>query len=259
MSVPRIGRLAGKVALVTGGTRGIGEAIVRTFAAEGASVAFCGRRRADGERLAAEVAAAGHTAAYLERDVSREEDADAVVRETVARYGRLDILVNNAGVTASGPVEHMDVTTWRHVMEHNVTSMFMVSRAAIPAMRSSGGGSIINLGSTYGVVGAAGNAAYGVSKAAAINFSKHLALELAPDRIRVNALCPGATRTPMNSAWAESQPDPDEAQRVLAGKHPIGRISTPDEQARAALFLASDDSSYVTGSTLMVDGGMTAA
>jgi NAD(P)-dependent dehydrogenase (short-subunit alcohol dehydrogenase family) len=247
------------VALVTGGTRGIGEAIVRVFAAEGASVVFCGRRREDGERLAAELVAAGQEGMYLARDVSIEDDANAIVRETLERYGRLDILVNNAGITASGNVEHLDVATWREVMEHNVTSMFMVSKAAIPAMRSSGGGSIINLGSTYGVVGAAGNSVYGVSKAAAINFSKHLALEVAADGIRVNALCPGATRTPMNVEWADAQPDPDEAQRVLAGKHPIGRIASPDEQAKAALFLASDDSSYVTGATIMVDGGMTAA
>jgi NAD(P)-dependent dehydrogenase (short-subunit alcohol dehydrogenase family) len=253
------GRLTGRVALVTGGTRGIGESIVRLFAAEGAAVVFCGRRTADGQRLETDLATDGLVGTYLELDVSREDDANAVVRETVDRYGRLDILVNNAGITASGYVEELDVATWRDVMEHNVTSMFMVSRAAIPAMRASGGGSIINLGSTYGVVGAAGNSAYGVSKAAAINFSKHLALELAVDGIRVNALCPGATRTPMNVEWADAQPDPDEAQRLLAAKHPIGRLAAPDEQAKAALFLASDDSSYVTGATIMVDGGMTAA
>jgi NAD(P)-dependent dehydrogenase (short-subunit alcohol dehydrogenase family) len=251
-------RLGGKVALVSGGTRGIGEAIVRVFAAEGAAVAFSGRRRDSGEALLADLARGGHAALYVNADVSVEVDVKRLVAVTLERFGRLDIVVNSAGITASGPVEHMSVDTWRDVMEHNVTSMFLVCRESIPALRAAGGGSIINLGSTYGVVGAADNSVYGVSKAAAINFSKHLALELAPDNIRVNALCPGATMTPMNLDWADAQADPAEAQRILAGKHPMGRISAPEEQGRAALFLASDDSSFVTGTALMVDGGYTA-
>jgi NAD(P)-dependent dehydrogenase (short-subunit alcohol dehydrogenase family) len=252
------GRLAGRVALVSGGTRGIGEAIVRLFAAEGASVAFSGRRAADGEALARALETDGAAGFYVNADVSIEDDVRRLVAATLDRFGRLDILVNNAGITATGRVEEMDVDTWRSVMEHNMTSMFLVSREAIPALRASGGGSIINLGSTYGVVGSAGNAAYGVSKAGAISFSKHLALELAADHIRVNALCPGGTMTPMNLEWAAAQDDPEEAQRALAARHPIGRLSSPDEQARAALFLASDDSSYVTGTALMADGGYTA-
>ena len=253
------GRLEGRVALVTGGTQGIGAAIVRLFAAAGASVAFCGRRRAGGEALQQELIGLGRDGFFVEADVSREEHARRLVAQTLERFGRLDIVVNNAGITASGPVEHLAVKTWRDVMENNVTSMFLVSREAIPALRKAGGGSIINLGSTYGVVGSAGNSAYGVSKAAAINFSRHLALELAPDHIRVNALCPGAVATPMNREWADAQTDPEGALRELAEKHPIGRISSPEEQARAALFLASDESSFVTGSALMSDGGYTAA
>lgn len=252
------GRLAGKVALVSGGTRGIGEAIVRVFAAEGASVAYSGRRRDSGEALQRELEAAGLATFYVTADASEEADVKRLVAATLERFGRLDVVVNNAGITASGPVEHMSVDTWRNVMEHNVTSMFLVSREVIPALRAAGGGSIINLGSTYGVVGAAGNSVYGVSKAAAINFSRHLALELAPDGIRVNALCPGATRSPMNLEWAEAQADPAGAQRDLAARHPIGRTSSTEEQARAALFLASSDSSFVTGTALMVDGGYTA-
>lgn len=254
----RTGRLDGRVALVTGGTRGIGEAIVRLFVAEGAAVSFCGRRRDVGEALQRDLERAGGASLYVDADVSEEGDVRRLVAATLERFGRLDIVVNNAGITASGPVETLSVDTWRSVMEHNVTSMFLVSRETIPALRAAGGGSIINLGSTYGVVGAAGNSAYGVSKAAAINFSKHLALELAPDRIRVNAICPGATMTPMNLEWADAQADPEAAQRALAARHPIGRLSSPEEQARAALFLASDDSSYVTGTALMVDGGYTA-
>jgi NAD(P)-dependent dehydrogenase (short-subunit alcohol dehydrogenase family) len=258
MTYDTAGRLVGRVALITGGTRGIGEAIVRLFAAEGASVAFCGRRGGVGMALERELVASDRSALFVEADVSLEEDVRRLLKETLEHFGRLDIVVNNAGITASGNVEDMDVETWRDVMEHNVTSMFLVSREAIPALRAAGGGSIINLGSTYGTVGAAGNSAYGVSKAAAINFSRHLALELAPDNIRVNALCPGAVATPMNRAWADAQQDPEGEQRKLAAKHPIGRISSPEEQARAALFLASDDSSFVTGTALMSDGGYTA-
>jgi NAD(P)-dependent dehydrogenase (short-subunit alcohol dehydrogenase family) len=252
------GRLVARVALVTGGTQGIGEAIVRLFAAEGAAVAFCGRRRSRGEALEQELIASGYHALFVQADVSREDDVRRLVARTLESFGRLDIVVNNAGMTASGNVEHLSVETWRDVMDHNVTSMFLVSREAIPALRKAGGGSIINLGSTYGIVGSAGNSVYGVSKAAAVNFSRHLALELAADHIRVNALCPGAVATPMNREWADAQDDPAGALRKLAAKHPIGRISSSEEQARAALFLASDESSYVTGSALMSDGGYTA-
>jgi NAD(P)-dependent dehydrogenase (short-subunit alcohol dehydrogenase family) len=251
-------RLAGKVALVTGGTQGIGEAIVGVFAAEGARVVFCGRRLDAGEKLERRLSQAGLTALYVSADVSKEADVRLLVATVLERFGRLDIVVNNAGITASGPVEHLALETWRSVMEHNVTSMFLVSREAIPALRAAGGGSIINLGSTYGVVGAAGSSAYGASKAAAINFSKTLALEVAADGIRVNALCPGSTTTPMNLEWAAAQPDPDAALRELAARHPLGRTASPLEQARAALFLASDDASFVTGHALMVDGGYTA-
>jgi NAD(P)-dependent dehydrogenase (short-subunit alcohol dehydrogenase family) len=252
------GRLAGRVALVTGGTRGIGEAIVRLFAAEGASVAFCGRRGDEGARLETECTAAGRRVRYIRADVARELEVRDLVRSTVEAYGRLDIVVNAAGITASGPLEEMSLDTWMAVLNANLTSMFLVCREAIPHLRAAGGGSVINLGSTYGMVGAAGSAAYAVTKAGAINLSKTLALELAGDGIRVNALCPGATATPMNLDWLAAQADPDAALAQLVGKHPIGRMSTPEEQARAALFLASRDSSFVTGHALLVDGGYTA-
>jgi NAD(P)-dependent dehydrogenase (short-subunit alcohol dehydrogenase family) len=174
------------------------------------------------------------------------------------RYGRLDVLVNNAGITVSGTVEDTTLDDWRAVLDANITTMFLVTKYAIPALRRSSAGSIINLGSTYGVVGAAGSAAYAVSKAAAINLARTLALELAGDGIRVNALCPGATATPMNIEWLAAQPDPEQARRALVAKHPIGRMSSPEEQAGAALFLASDDASFVTGHALMADGGYTA-
>jgi NAD(P)-dependent dehydrogenase (short-subunit alcohol dehydrogenase family) len=251
-------RLAAKVALVTGGSRGIGEATVRLFAAEGASVVFCGRDQDAGEALERDLVQGGAPVAFVACDVTYERDVERLVEATVGRFGRLDIVMNNAGITATGTIETTSLETWRRLMDGNLASMFLVCKHTIPVLRASGGGSIINLGSTYGVVGAAGSGAYAVTKAAAINLSRTLALELAQDNIRVNALCPGATATPMNLEWAASTGDSEGALGALIARHPIGRLSTPDEQARAALFLASDDSSFMTGHAMLVDGGYTA-
>jgi NAD(P)-dependent dehydrogenase (short-subunit alcohol dehydrogenase family) len=251
-------RLAGKVALVTGGTLGIGAAIVQLFAREGAQVAFCARRRAAGLRLEAKLAAEGLNVSFWPADVAAEAEVRNVIVRTVKRYGRLDVVVNNAGVSASAPLEATSLKEWQRVVENNLTSMFLVCKHAIPYLRRSGAGSIINLGSTYGVVGAPGSAVYAVTKAAAINLSRTLAAELAPDRIRVNALCPGATDTPLHRRWRASQPDPEDSWRVLVARHPMGRLATPEEIALGALYLASDESSFVTGHALMVDGGYTA-
>jgi NAD(P)-dependent dehydrogenase (short-subunit alcohol dehydrogenase family) len=250
--------LGGKVALVTGGSVGIGAAIVRQFADEGAAVVLCARSSEDGRALERDLTATGRVALFVSCDVSMEAAVEQLIATIVDRFGRLDILVNNAGITASGLVEETSLETWRAVLEANVTSMFLVTKHAIPVLRRSPGASIINLGSTYGVVGSAGSGAYAVSKAAAISLTKTLSLELAGDHIRVNALCPGATGTPMNIEWLAAQPDPEQALRDLVAKHPIGRLASPDEQAAAALFLASDGASFVTGHSLMVDGGYTA-
>lgn len=250
--------LSDRIALVTGGSRGIGEAIVRRFSAAGATVVLCSRSSADGLALAEELTGQGRTVVFTSCDVTSETEVRSMIGMILERYGRLDVLVNNAGITVSGSLEESTLDSWRATLEANITTMFLVTKYAIPALRRSRAGSIINLGSTYGVVGAAGSAAYAVSKAAAISLSKTLALELAADGIRVNALCPGATATPMNTEWLAAQPDPEQALRDLVAKHPIGRMSSPDEQAGAALFLASDDSSFVTGHALMADGGFTA-
>jgi NAD(P)-dependent dehydrogenase (short-subunit alcohol dehydrogenase family) len=253
------GRLVGKVALITGGSKGIGEAAVRLFAAEGARVVFCGRNAANGSALERELQEGGADVVFVAGDITEEETVKALVDGVIRRFGRLDILMNNAGITATGTIEATDADTWRRLLEGNVTSMFLVCKHAIPALRAAGGGSIINLGSTYGVVGVPGSGAYAVTKAAAISLTRTLALELARDNIRVNALCPGATATPMNIEWAESTGDPEAALGSLIARHPIGRLSSPEEQAMAALFLASDESSYMTGHAMLVDGGFTAS
>jgi 3-oxoacyl-[acyl-carrier protein] reductase len=251
-------RLAGRVALVTGGNRGIGEAIVKLFAKEGARVAFCGRRAELGRNVEEAVRRAGGDAYFVACDVSDEDDVRRLVATVLDRYGRLDIVVNNAGIAPAAPVETMDLALWREVFENNVTSMFLVCKHTIPHLRAAGGGAIVNLGSIFGVVGAGGSSAYAVSKAAAINFSKSLAIELAKDRIRVNALCPGSTDTPFLHDWFVSTGDPEGTKRFMIEHHPLGRLSTPEEQAYGALYLVSDEASFVTGHALMVDGGYTA-
>jgi NAD(P)-dependent dehydrogenase (short-subunit alcohol dehydrogenase family) len=257
---PRAGerRLNGRVAIVTGGSAGIGAAIVRLFAYEGARVRFCARSEEPGATLARTLKDEGHEISFVRCDCAVEEEAQALVRETTRLHGALDILVNNAAISRLVDVENMTPAEWDLVITTNLTSMFLMSREAIPFLRRSASPSIINLGSTYAVVGAAGSAAYALTKAGAVSFSKTLALELAPDGIRVNALCPGATETQLYKDWLGSQDDPERARRDLFGKHPLGRIGKPEEMAKAALYLASDDASFVTGHALLVDGGYTA-
>jgi NAD(P)-dependent dehydrogenase (short-subunit alcohol dehydrogenase family) len=251
-------RLEGKVALVTGGGRGIGEAIVRLFAEEGARVVFCSRRAEHGARAEETVREAGGEARYVQCDIAVPDQIETLFQEIESDFGRLDVLVNNAGISPPGTVEMLDLSTWQKVLDINLTGMFLVTKRSIPLLRRSGGGSIVNLGSIFGEGGTAGFSAYAMTKAATMNFTQSLALELAPDKIRVNALCPGATDTPMlQEAWATIG-DADAGKAAMVSLHPIGRLAEADEQARAALFLVSEDASYVTGHLLMVDGGYSA-
>jgi NAD(P)-dependent dehydrogenase (short-subunit alcohol dehydrogenase family) len=195
---------------------------------------------------------------FRSTDIAREDEARRLVEETVERFGGLDILVNNAAVSRTVAIEKMSVEDWDLVLHTNLTSMFLMSREAIPYLRQSKHASIINLGSTYAFVGAGESAAYALTKAGAVSFTKTLALELAPDGIRVNALCPGATVTHLYHEYIASQTDREKAKADLLAKHPLGRLGTPEDMAQSALFLASDQSSFVTGHSLLVDGGYTA-
>lgn len=251
-------KLEGRVALVAGASRGIGEAIVRLFSDEGARVVFCARREELGRPIEKSLREAGREVTFIRADVTEEEAVKTLVAATVELYGGLDILVCCAGIAPASPVESMQLDDWNEVMKINVSSMFLLTKHAIPALRKSDHGSIVTLGSTFGAVGAAGSTAYALSKAAAMNFAKSVALELAADGVRVNALCPGGTTTEFLGEWFESTGDAAGTEQWLTEHHPLGRLGLPEEQARAALFLASDDASFVTGHSLLVDGGYTA-
>jgi NAD(P)-dependent dehydrogenase (short-subunit alcohol dehydrogenase family) len=214
-----------------------------------------GRAVQDGENA---VRATGGEATGVGCDLRHEDQVERLIATVIEKYGKLDIVVNCAGVAPASPIESMKLEDWDAILWCNLTSMFLVTKHAIPRLREAGGGTIVNLGSTFGTVGASGSAAYGMSKAATMNFSKSLALELAGDGIRVNALCPGGTDTEFLRDWFVSTGDAGATEDWLVAHHPMGRLGKAEEQAKAALFLVSDDSSFVTGHCLLVDGGYTA-
>jgi 3alpha(or 20beta)-hydroxysteroid dehydrogenase len=245
------GRLEGKVALVTGAARGMGEAEARLFAAEGARVLLCDVLDAEGEAVAKGI---GEAARYLHLDVTREADWDRALEAVTGRFGRLDALVNNAGIARSAPLEEMSLEDFRAVVDVNQVGVFLGMRAAVPAMARGGGGSIVNVSSIDGLTGMNFVIGYVASKFAVTGMTRAAALELAPRGIRVNSIHPGYVDTPMANPRGEEPPTL--LQRFAQQRVPLGRMARPDEIARVALFLASDESSYCTGSQFVVDGGV---
>jgi NAD(P)-dependent dehydrogenase (short-subunit alcohol dehydrogenase family) len=251
------GRLAGKVALVTGGASGIGAASARAFAAEGAKVVVTDVQ--DGEAVAKEIGGV-----FIHHDVSSEDEWVAAIRQTTERFGRLDVLMNNAGFFAPAPIEEVTLEVWNRVLAVNLTGVMLGCKHGIAAMKANPGGpsgSIINVSSIAGYIGLASSAAYTASKGGVRLLTKSVAVHCARayKTIRCNSLHPGTIDTPMNQAAFEASGDAEGMRAFFSTLQPIGRMASAEEMANCALFLASDDSSFVTGSELLADGGWLAA
>lgn len=251
------GRVQDKVAIVTGGGTGIGQGIATLLAREGARVVVANRTPETGEETVARIRAEGGTALFHRTDVTKEADCRALIDTAVREFGRLDILVNNAGIFPRATLEETTEELWDEIMAVNLKSVLFLCKHAVPAMRRAGGGSIVNIGSVHGYIGAPNLVAYATSKGALLNLTRTLARALAPDRIRVNFLNPGWVITPgeiriqglegHDRDWLEAQGE----------RMPLGRLQTPVDAAYGVLYLASEESAMVTGQALNVDGGLT--
>jgi NAD(P)-dependent dehydrogenase (short-subunit alcohol dehydrogenase family) len=251
-------RLAGKVALITGGTSGMGRATAMLFAQEGARVAITGRNEARGREVVAEIEQAGGTAIFVRSDVRFAGDCRRAVEETLQAFGRLDILFNNAGVLYANTVLDCTEEEWDLTLDTNLKGTYLMSKFTLPAMIAQGSGVIINNASGWGLVGGDAAAAYCASKGGVVLLTKAMAIDHARQGIRVNCICPGDVDTPMLPEDAQRRGMKWEEYLASAANRPMGRIGEPEEIAKAVLFLASDDSSFVTGAVLAVDGGGTA-
>jgi NAD(P)-dependent dehydrogenase (short-subunit alcohol dehydrogenase family) len=249
------GRLSGRVALITGGASGIGKATAKLLAREGAAVAIVDIDAEAGNAVARSVIEDGGEAMFILCNVSRSEECKKAVDRTLRKWGRLDVLFNNAGVTRRASVLGTSEEEWDWVMEVNVKSVFLMSKAAIPEMIKNDGGVIVNTGSGWGIVGGKDAVAYCASKGAVIQLTKAMAIDHGPQNIRVNAICPGDTDTPMLAEEARQLGQSHDAVLAESVQRPLGRAGRPEEIAQAVLYLASDASSFVTGTTLLVDGG----
>jgi NAD(P)-dependent dehydrogenase (short-subunit alcohol dehydrogenase family) len=250
-------KLEGKVALVTGGTEGIGFATARLFLQEGAKVVISSRSAEKGAKAVAELEKNGDVL-FVEGDVSQSRDASRMVESAISRFGRLDILFNNAGIYIEKRAEDMSEEEWDRLIDINLKGTFLVSKYSVPHMRRQGGGAIINNSSDAGLVGNRSCPAYCASKGGVTVMTKAMALDYAKDNIRVNCVNPGVVDTPMVAQEARMSGTPEKYMAQAGKDHPMGRIGRPEEVARAVLFLASGESSFVTGTALSVDGGLTA-
>jgi NAD(P)-dependent dehydrogenase (short-subunit alcohol dehydrogenase family) len=252
--------LTGKIVLVTGATSGIGAAVAVACAAAGARLMLTGRSAERGNAALKQTQSHGAQAEFLAGDLSDPHWPDALVAETVKRCGRLDVLVNNAGIIYRGTAADCSDVEWDDTIAVNATAVFRLSRAAIRQMRAQGGGVIVNIASDWGLVGGRNAFAYCASKGAVVQMTRAMAVDHARDNIRVNCVCPGEVDTPMlASGIAKRGMTHEEGLRFLGGQVPLGRVARPEEIAKAVVFLASDDASYMTGAMLSVDGGSTAA
>jgi NAD(P)-dependent dehydrogenase (short-subunit alcohol dehydrogenase family) len=252
-------KLSERVAIVTGAASGIGRASAIAFARQGARVVVADANDPGGEETAATIRAEGHEAFFVHTDVTRETEIASMVREAIARWDRIDILFNNAGVVLVRAVEEMTEEEWDRVMAINVKGAFLATKHVVPHMRRLGKGAILNTGSIASLAGQVGTPAYSASKGAIALLTKSLALDLGRDHIRVNCICPGITDTPMLREHLGHGNKGEERIRTRLSRVPLGKILSPEDVARAAVYLVSDESEGITGILHVVDGGLTAA
>jgi NAD(P)-dependent dehydrogenase (short-subunit alcohol dehydrogenase family) len=244
-----MGKLQDKVAVITGGVSGIGAATARLFAEEGAKLVLVDFNAEKGAAFEAELKSEGYEAKFVKADVTSEEDVKNIYETTLSTFGKVDVLFNNAGIGGPKPTEELTYAEWRRTVEVDLDGVFLVAQGAIKEFLKTGGGVIVNTASMYGLVGAATSAAYNAAKAGVINLTRSLGLEYAERNIRVNALAPGFIETPILG---------ETDRQFLTNATPMKRLGKPEEMAKAVLFMASDDSSFMTGNSLIVDGGYTA-
>lgn len=244
-----MGKLQDKVAVITGGVSGIGAATAQLFAAEGAKLVLVDMNEEKGTAFEAELKSGGNEAVFVKADVTSEEDVKNIFDTALSTFGKVDILFNNAGIGATKPTEEVTFAEWRNTVAVDLDGVFLVAQAAIKEFLKAGSGVIVNTASMYGWVGAPGNAAYNAAKAGVVNLTRSLGLEYADRNIRVNALCPGFIETPILG---------ETDREFLTKATPMKRLGKPEEMAKAVLYMASDDSSFMTGNSLIVDGGYTA-
>ena len=244
-----MGKLKDQVAIITGGVSGIGAATAELFAEEGAKLVLVDVNEEVGTKFEEKLKSQGRDVVFVQADVTNEADVKNIFETTLSTYGRLDIMFNNAGIGAVKPTEELDYKEWRRTVEIDLDAVFLFSQAAIKEFLKSGKGVIVNTASMYGWVGSPGSAAYNAAKGGVINLTRSLGLEYAERNIRVNALCPGFIETPILG---------ETDREFLSNATPMKRLGTSEEMAKAVLYLASDDSSFITGNSLILDGGYTA-
>ena len=244
-----MGKLQNKVAVITGGASGIGAATAKLFVSEGAKVVLVDLNEEKGKAFEAELKALNAEALFVKANITSEEDVANIFKQTIEAFGKVDVVFNNAGIGRVQPSHDLEYSEWRNIVNVDLDGVFLVAREAIREMLKAGGGTIVNTASMYGWVGSPGSAAYNAAKGGVINLTRSLALEYAEQNIRVNSLSPGFIDTPII---------PEESKQVLASMTPMKRLGQAEEMAKAVLFMASDDSSFMTGNSLIIDGGYTA-
>jgi len=251
-------RLKGQTALITGGGTGLGRAIALAFSRQGARVGIVGRRLDKLQDVVREIEGQGGQAVAIASDVTKAQDAERAVREAAVRFGRLNVLVNNAGALHVSTIENVPEEEWDRIMSVNLKGPFLMSRAVLPELRKAGGGSIVNIGSVLGLIGAKDRAAYCASKGGVTLLTKAMALDHAHENIRVNCICPAIIETDLVRGLFDSAADGEALLRARTAQIPLGRMGRPEDVAEMAVFLASRESAWITGAALPLDGGLSA-